>query len=325
MDGSEGWRMMGYSTGVKDETMIDRIILRFRPIAPKPATGDLDPGAGSKDKLRLLGYRKKRKYVRVNKNSCGKNKRVSSSYHRETEKEVGDFQKGITLQLLPEKNEGTEDHKKESHQVLGCNPQLAVSAKQESTDQENHHQDPPTAPTLFNSKQDVIHGASPQDRKLVVNPTVPQKTVVVVESWVTVECVTEVLGTCMEGQIERLGRTDDERMRILEQDTCPGFVSDGSNNVQWINGAFKRMVNDREGNCKDQLEERSPEITVSLEVKVGLLAYFSLCSAFTCWVRLRDAWKKNRCLQMVPCDVWRMDFGGFAWRLDIEAALSLGR
>ncbi|KAE8688944.1 hypothetical protein F3Y22_tig00110946pilonHSYRG00042 [Hibiscus syriacus] len=37
-----------------------------------------------------------------------------------------------------------------------------------------------------------------------------------------------------------------------------------------------------------------------------------------------ERWKDINSLT-VPCDVWRMNGGGFAWRLDINAALCLGR
>ncbi|KAK7858074.1 hypothetical protein CFP56_014543 [Quercus suber] len=38
-----------------------------------------------------------------------------------------------------------------------------------------------------------------------------------------------------------------------------------------------------------------------------------------------DTCGKERSSITLPCDVWRMDGGGFAWRLDVKAALSLGR
>ncbi|KAJ6776897.1 hypothetical protein OIU74_000971 [Salix koriyanagi] len=65
---------------------------------------------------------------------------------------------------------------------------------------------------------------------------------------------------------------------------------------------------------------------VRLVIKEKLLRFVDCASAFSCWVRLQNSWQKEKCSKTaVPCDVWRMDFGGFAWRLDVDSALSLGR
>ena len=50
-------------------------------------------------------------------------------------------------------------------------------------------------------------------------------------------------------------------------------------------------------------------------------------SAFTCRVRVVqcDTLGKERSSLTLPCDVGIMDGGGFAWRLDVKAALCLGR
>jgi hypothetical protein len=137
-----------------------------------------------------------------------------------------------------------------------------------------------------------------------------------VESWVTVESVTDTCMASMGVPLPWLGSTDVERMSNLEHDTCPGFVSDSSNRVLWVNGAFKRMV-------RQQNDGQSQEI-----IRVWLVAKEKLpysYTAFTCQVKLQYWLGKDKCSQIVPCDVWRMDGGGFSWRLDVEATLSLGR
>lgn len=48
----------------------------------------------------------------------------------------------------------------------------------------------------------------------------------------TVESVTEASAASIESWM-----TDVERVRNLEGDTCPAFVSDGMNRVAWVNGA----------------------------------------------------------------------------------------
>ncbi|KAF2305984.1 hypothetical protein GH714_009279 [Hevea brasiliensis] len=64
-------------------------------------------------------------------------------------------------------------------------------------------------------------------------------------------------------------------------------------------------------------------ITVRLVMKEKILPYLYY-PTFTCWVRLQYTWPKEKFSQMFPCDVWKMESGGFAWRLDVKAALSLG-
>ncbi|CAJ1975026.1 unnamed protein product [Sphenostylis stenocarpa] len=115
---------------------------------------------------------------------------------------------------------------------------------------------------------------------------------------VMMECVTD---TWREDD-ERLGSGDEERKVKLEADTCPGFISDGYGRVTWTNGAYREVVG---------------EGGVWLAMKVSV-AY--PCRGFTCWVRVQYACGTER---TVPCDVWRMDSGGFAWRLDVQAALTL--
>uniref|UniRef100_M0ZL25 DUF7950 domain-containing protein n=3 Tax=Solanum TaxID=4107 RepID=M0ZL25_SOLTU len=63
----------------------------------------------------------------------------------------------------------------------------------------------------------------------------------------------------------------------------------------------------------------SPKLVTWLVVKEKILLPNS--SAFACTVRI--LYTKNS--QTMPCDVWKMEFGGFAWRLDAKAALRLGR
>jgi hypothetical protein len=81
-------------------------------------------------------------------------------------------------------------------------------------------------------------------------------------------------------------------------DTCPGFISDGYGRVTWINGAYREMMG---------------EGVVALVMKVnGVRVVQFACGS-----------GRERNSLTVPCDVWRMDCGGFAWRLDVKAALSL--
>ncbi|CAL0325306.1 unnamed protein product [Lupinus luteus] len=124
-------------------------------------------------------------------------------------------------------------------------------------------------------------------------------------SYVTVE---SVMDTWLEG--ESIGSTDYERRVNLGKDTCPCFISNGYGSVTWMNGAYREMVG--EGACVLLAMEKNVSVTVTNPL------------SFTCRVRVveYDTCGKDRNSFTVPCDMWRMDFG-FAWRLDVKAALSL--
>ncbi|XP_022989872.1 uncharacterized protein LOC111486935 [Cucurbita maxima] len=123
------------------------------------------------------------------------------------------------------------------------------------------------------------------------------------EVWVTVECAR---GACIEGD-------EEERMKKLEEDTCPGFVSDGVDRVEWVNEALKRMVRQRQ-----RSSEAGEEIEIRLRTRPRL-GY--LGRAFTCQMKLH--FKAGTTDMVVPCDAWRIAGGGTAWKLDLNAALSL--
>ncbi|OAY25587.1 uncharacterized protein LOC110605132 [Manihot esculenta] len=309
--GEERWRLLRCAGGGQDKTIINQIMLRFRPIAPKPASGapDADNSSFNNKKLLLSTRRTKRKYVRVSKNNrlIKRNQKFSSSDQGNKEKEIdhGGFDKVVTLQLLPERSDQLK--KSPERGRSWCNIDLTEKLFHDPENNNNNQ----AASMRLKLKQPVIDGV---DQTVAM---VPKRREVVV-SWVTVESVTDTYG-CTEGR--GLGCTDMERVKNLDEDTRPGFISDGSNRVWWVNGAYKRMVSVME----EEKESESVEIMVCLVTKEKLVPYM-YCCVFTCWVRLQYAWKEEKWWsQIVPCDVWRMDCGGFAWRLDVEAALGLGR
>lgn len=143
-----------------------------------------------------------------------------------------------------------------------------------------------------------------------------------VGSCVTVNCVTETFGD-QEIGLGFLGRTDEEKKNNLEKDACPGFISDGLNRVRWTNGAYRKLVN--QDGFGYGGEQRPEMVWLVLKDDESLPLR---CQGFVCRVRLQYACKKERHSLIVPCDVWKMNDsggGGFAWRLDVKAALSLGR
>lgn len=282
----------------QDKTVISKIMQRFRPIAPKPAVGESSDDTKS---CRFLGRnRSKRKYVRVrNRNissgSTNNNDRIiknrwdGEKIKTDLDKEIDDDDRSdiITLQLLPEKD--------------------GDQAEKRHTDPSD--MDPKTGLTILSS---LI-------RK-------------VVESWLTVECVSDTCTDLGGYNILQLGRMDqgEERlMRMLEVDTCPWLVSDLSNRVYWVNRAYRRMIGDPDAEVHVRVW-----LVVAMELMEEITCMVELYGAVTCRARVRyepSTWRKEKSQSesevkmTVPCDVWRIRSGGFAWRLDVESALRLGR
>ncbi|XP_022878438.1 uncharacterized protein LOC111396282 [Olea europaea var. sylvestris] len=292
MDGRDGCCIARHAGSVSGYGMskMDRIMQRFRPIAPKPAAaiGSFSSGSGSSsavaEKADLsvkaeIGKRPCENYSASNaKNRCTMRKRKASSEDSEvngrtaSNESISGGDTVVTLLLLPE------------------TPDVKESSKREP-------QSSPLWLSFGNEEKHVGHG--------VENPPPA-----VVGSWVKVECITDAWEHC---DVYGLGHTDEERMMNLYLDTCPGFVSDGLNRVKWTNLAYKKMV---QGEAAAAAEEEE----VWLVINKGVALPVGLAS-FTCWVKV----VKNPTISlMVPCDVWRMERGGFAWRLDAKAALSLG-
>ncbi|XP_061989207.1 uncharacterized protein LOC133707739 [Rosa rugosa] len=285
--------------GEKNPSVLNRILLKYRPIAPKPFTGGTA--------LDKLPKRTKRKYVRTVRK------------YKEDENGKGqmtDEERVETLQLLPQIIEQSGSDLSNHGGGSSCEVDAMIV-------EDNNHwlslsgAGDPTA--AVGKKQVAVDSVS--------DPSAVMDRMGGVESWVTVECVR---GTCMMAPSSSQGfgfglsgvSADEERMRRLERDACPGFISDGWNRVQWLNGAFRRMV------MMTRQQQPLPEVTVWLWMNEELP--HTTNSAFTCQVKLKytvlesQKKEKNYYSQSVPCDLWRMDGGGFAWRLDVKAALTLG-
>lgn len=280
MDGGNGWPAARYAGGPHDSTIMNRIMLRFRPIAPKPVAGGSSPGSTPENKnMELVTKRRaKRKYVRVKKSSkCKSNKEDEAN--KDGSSLYEDNGTVLTLQLMPEISTGV----KNTIQNTGSQPFWMNFQKSENSE-------------FFPVGSDQLDRTVEMQKKRVV------------ESWVIVDRMTNAM---VEG--EALGSTDMEKMMNLEADTCPGMISDGLDRVQWVNLAYRRMVDPLEGSGK------APELVTWLVVKEKIL--LPNTPAFACTVRI--LYMKNS--QTMPCDVWKMEFGGFAWRFDAKAALRLGR
>ncbi|KAK1377317.1 Cyclin-dependent kinase G-2-like [Heracleum sosnowskyi] len=264
----------GGGGGYNDMSKVDRIMLKYRPIAPKPVVaGASKPESAD---LYVKTPRPKRRYVR----DC-KRKRIGTGRSKVTPEKSssgGSSSGGETVVTLPLLAEIPE--REESPVRVGKKAPIWLSFDRKETVSSEGHVAFPVA-----------------------------KPVRAVGSCVRVECV-------MDTWVDRngLGKTDEEKVMNLERDTCPGFVSDGYNVVKWTNKAYTEMVGEVNG-----------EMMVWLVMK-DLVLLPLMSEAFTCRVRVscrKDGGSLGA--MTVPCDVWRMNNGGFAWRLDIKAALCLGR
>ncbi|KAM0060066.1 hypothetical protein Hdeb2414_s0004g00120031 [Helianthus debilis subsp. tardiflorus] len=281
MNGKGGYCIAKYGGGgMYGFSKVDSIMLKFRPIAPKPVMTGLASGAG--DEYVKCG-RGKRKYVRVKKiirkkkdnfkRSGGEKKKLKTSPPAAS----GEV---VTLPLLPE----TPDRKENEPRVKYEN----------KVNFSGSFSDRLVCPLQQNKKLPVWLCFSN-----MTQPPVVRRPQVQVVSNVTVECVTETW-------VDTEGCTDEERVMNMEKDTCPGFISDGEDRVVWTNKAYRQMAG-------------GDDIRVVLVRKdKGTLTY----PAFTCKVRVQQTPSATLTL---PCDVWRMGRGACAWRLDVKAALSLGR
>ncbi|KAF6161366.1 hypothetical protein GIB67_009245 [Kingdonia uniflora] len=255
MNAGEGCYLARYPKGTQDTSKVEKIMIRFRPIAPKPVV-DGSVSDPFNNNILVRKERQKRRYVKK------------------------------TLPLLKE----TLKQKDSQHRRLPADLDQTAAMIPSICDM-------PTAHQL---------GRAITPNQTVAMPKQGRPT----GSWVLVECVTD---TCVDGG---LGRTDEERRRNLEKDTCPGFISNDQNEVRWTNEAYKRMVGQVDGE-----EVRAEMVWLVMKEKLALTY-----PAFACRVRVQhNTSRKDRISMTIPCDVWKMDNGGFAWRLDVTAALSLGR
>nr|GEW69151.1 hypothetical protein [Tanacetum cinerariifolium] len=286
----------GGGGGMYGMSKVDRIMLKYRPIAPKPVVVGSGSGSGGSSTENSNGYvkcgRTKRKYVRVNKN---KKKKETSSKRKFTPPPAFTEPETVTLSLLPE----TPAHKHDSYvsdlvspTTIECNCSSNITKKSE-----------PMWLDFNTEAQKLCLG-----HKKSVVPVLPPRVV----SYVTVECVTDTWA-----DIPGLGCTDEERVKNMEHDTCPSFISDGQDRVVWTNKAYRQMA------------AAGDNISVVLVRKDNWTPLPLTFPAFTCKVRVTTAVNSNKTTTLspltLPCDVWRMERGAYAWRLDVKAALSLGR
>lgn len=292
-DAEAAWRM-------------DRIMLRFRPIAPKPVVDSSGAAADAAAAAAAASSSAGRKTRRKGSGGCRGRKARKTETGRSSSSKVDPASSSsgtsssstiVTLSLIPETPERKDDMSAE-RRCAGSEKLLATAL----------------APAWMGRGRAVETAAA----------TGVSWPVTAVGSWVTVECVTD---TWREGEVP--WRSDEAVQAALSADDSPGFVSDEWGRVTWTNEAYRRMVSggSLEGRWMAEVEE---QVRVGLVARGAVPAAADACRAFTCRVKVhysRRPWKgKAGCSASslaAPCDVWRLDSGGSAWRLDVKAALSL--
>ncbi|KAK1363242.1 Cyclin-dependent kinase G-2-like [Heracleum sosnowskyi] len=278
MDGRGGCCIARYS----DMSKVDRIMMKYRPIAPKPVgptSGGVSGGS-----------------VPESVDTCGRNGRPKRRYVKNVNKRVGSGRRKVS----PEKSSSGGSWS--CGEAVVTLPLLSETPERKASPVRVKK----SPIWLSFDRREIVGHVAGNDRSVMVEP------VRLVESCVTVECV-------MDTWVDRdgLGKNDEEKVMSLDHDTCPGIVSDGYNSVRWTNKAYREMVGERSENG---------ETRVWLVMK-DLVLLPLMSEAFTCRVRVVTCRKDGgiSSAMTVPCDVWRMNNGGFVWRLDIKAALCLGR
>ncbi|KAJ0795079.1 hypothetical protein HanPI659440_Chr04g0146401 [Helianthus annuus] len=255
----------GDGVGVRDcvsshhTSMVDMMMLKFRPIAPKPVASGSGSSDSTKENVRISGQCKRR-YIRVKRNECSKKRKPCPSKSTSSEKVSGDGDAVVTLSLMPETPKAMD------HSLIKniSSPIWWYSKNNNNQTSRDGHVTPPKRPQTV--------------------------------SFVMVDMVTE---TTVDGGLEEW--TD------MDSDTCPRFISDGRDKVVWTNKAYKEMV-------------------VGGDEVVVVRKEGGWPAAFTCNVRVTCRTNMGTLTTVtVPCDTWRMESGGHAWRLDVKAALCLGR
>ncbi|KZV47961.1 hypothetical protein F511_32970 [Dorcoceras hygrometricum] len=275
-------------------------MLRFRPIAPKPIAGDQQISGGAVDQSRRndsakAARRTKRRYVRVRsrQNKQPVTRKTSDGERSGIEDESQEKGK-VTLQLLPAPERSEVDS---SFGIVS----FQKNQENRSISMYRHESDPSTyrlCNSVVSHKAVDAGAAFSSERSRHVS-----------ETWIIVERVTDAYADSAAGV--GLGFSDREKIDRLEMDTCPGFVSDCTNKVVWVNEACRKMIH---GGDVDATAAH----TVRLVVKEKLPRYWP---SFACRVRLLQQGPKRS--TTVACDVWRMENAGFAWKLDVTTALGL--
>jgi hypothetical protein len=284
-----------------------RIMLKFRPIAPKPAAMAPVPtpapvlaaGAGAgRGKRKAVGAggrrgRKSRRAATVAPVVAAPAAAGDCRKHKDCDKE-----KSLSSRSSSSSGMTSVDSPPQQARPPATLPLMPVSPVEEKPAVAAATGEP--APVVASMAPAPAAGAQPVPPRLALRPAAAAS------SWVTVE---EVTATWRDGE---------EAPSSAAADAA--FVSDQWGRVTWTNAAFARAVS------ADGDEAQAVGLA-------GALPAWGTCAGFTCRVRVvrhaSSATPRRGCgggsSVVAPCDVWRLETGGcYLWRLDLQAALTLG-
>jgi len=286
-----------------------RIMLKFRPIAPKPAAMAPVPtpapvpvtaaGAGAgRGKRKAVGGGGRR--GRKTKRAATVAPVVAAPAAAGDCRKLKDCDKEKSLSSRSSSSSGmtSVDSPPQQARPPATLPLMPVSPVEEKPAVAAATGEP--APVVASMAPAPAAGAQPVPPRLALRPAAAAS------SWVTVE---EVTATWRDGEEAPSSAAAD----------APAFVSDQWGRVTWTNAAFARAVS-----ADGDEEARAVGLA-------GALPAWGTCAGFTCRVSVvRHASsatprRGGGSSVVAPCDVWRLEAGGcYLWHLDLQAALTLG-
>ncbi|CAL4896393.1 unnamed protein product [Urochloa decumbens] len=312
------------AAGGQQAWQMGRIMLKFRPIAPKPAAmAPVSTPAPAPAPAAGAG-RGKRKAV-----GGGGGRRGRKPKRAATAAPVAAVAAPLAAPPVVGECRKDKDFDKEKSLSSRSSSSSGMTSVDSTPPPPQRLQQPTTLPLMpvspVDDKAATVAEPAPVASSVVAAPAArAQPTVAralrpappVAASLVTVE---EVTATWRDGEeapsSAAAGGADD----------APAFVSDQWGRVTWTNAAFARAVS------ADGGDEEAAARAVAL---AGALPAWGTCAGFTCRVRVvgnssgaapRRRGGGGSSSVVAPCDVWRLDAAGcYLWRLDLQAALTLG-
>ncbi|KAG0461075.1 hypothetical protein HPP92_021070 [Vanilla planifolia] len=263
-----------------------RILLKYRPIAPKP------PAVGAAA-VEQVPERK------VLKRRGKEGRRRGGRKARKVSKEKEDLSPVVTLPLMPETPERKEGT---AFAVVSptCSDELPLTV--------------PTA-TYF------CTGWERKDRAGVVAP----RAVRVVGTLVTVESLSGTWEAGMfagVGEEVRRRVEEDESPAFVSDAEGRVTWTNAAYRKMVVGGGDSLASSPSSLSSFSSAEEVVVRVAL---VTRRLVPEVDPCGGFSCMVSLRYVCRRNGQVSMVvPCDVWRMEGGCFVWLMDVLAALGLG-
>ncbi|KAF8658353.1 hypothetical protein HU200_059401 [Digitaria exilis] len=304
----------GAAAGAQQQTgaawQMGRIMLKFRPIAPKPASMAPVPtpapvpaagaGRGKRKAAAAGGGRRGRKPKRAATvapvAAAAAAPPAAVQAVAEIRRKDKDCEKEKSLSSRSSSSSGmtsvdsSPPPPPKNHQQPATLPLMPVSPAE----------DKPAAPAVAGTEK-----AAPASSMVTaaVHPSVSPRRLPPA-AWVTVEDVTATW---------RDGEDAPSSPAAAAEDDAPKFVSDQWGRVTWTNAAFARAV-------YTGCDEGARAVALA-----GALPAWGTCAGFTCRARVVRGATTTTPSVVAPCDVWRLDAGGcYLWRLDLQAALTLG-